>query len=153
MGSLDLCHFLSSRPARAAPYNPWLSDVLHEHRSKLHCQSITYWMLTNQGSDVNIQMRLRYSVTEALRIAKADSKSLILILLDISDVFWHCKQSDPPVHPLITGHHRDSTRTSSTAQPGKDGASGLPWHFNSTAWLQYPARFFYNYPIKFNQES
>ncbi len=32
-------------------------------------------MLTNQDSDVDIQLRLRYSVTEALRIAKADSKS------------------------------------------------------------------------------
>ncbi len=23
--------------------------------------------------------------------------------------FWHCQSSDPPVHPLITGHHWDST--------------------------------------------
>ncbi len=23
--------------------------------------------------------------------------------------FWHFQSSDPPVHPLITGHHRDST--------------------------------------------
>ncbi len=25
------------------------------------CQSITYWTITNQGSDVDIQQRLRYS--------------------------------------------------------------------------------------------
>ncbi len=30
----DICP-LSSRPARAAPSNPWLSDVLREHRTKL----------------------------------------------------------------------------------------------------------------------
>ncbi len=34
-----------------------------------------------------IQQRLRYSVTEALRIAKADSKSSVLILLDLSAAF------------------------------------------------------------------
>ncbi len=44
-------------------------------------------------------------------------------------------------------------RTSSTAQPGKDWASCLPCNSNSTAWLHHPARFFYNYPIKFSQKS
>ncbi len=42
------------------------------------------------------------SVTEALRIAKADSKSSVLILLDLSAAF-DSQSSDPPVHPLITG--------------------------------------------------
>ncbi len=44
-------------------------------------------MLTNKESDADIQLRLRYSVTEALWIAKADSKSLVLILLDPSAAF------------------------------------------------------------------
>ncbi len=44
-------------------------------------------------------------------------------------------------------------RTSPTAQPGKDWASCLPCHSNSTAWFHHPARFFYKYPIKFSQES
>ncbi len=44
-------------------------------------------MLTNPASDVDIQLRRRYSVTEALRIAKADSKLSILILLDLSAAF------------------------------------------------------------------
>ncbi len=44
-------------------------------------------MLTNQVSDVDIPLRLRYSVTEALRIAKADSKTSVLILLDLSAAF------------------------------------------------------------------
>ncbi len=34
-----------------------------------------------------IQLRLRYSVTEALRIAKSDSKSSVLILLNLSAAF------------------------------------------------------------------
>ncbi len=34
-----------------------------------------------------IQLRLRYSVTETLRIAKADTKSSVLILLDLSATF------------------------------------------------------------------
>jgi len=50
------------------------------------CQSIIYWMLTNQDSDVEIELRL-LSVTEDLRIAKADSKSSGLILPDLSAAF------------------------------------------------------------------
>ncbi len=44
-------------------------------------------MITLLDSDVDIQLRLRYSVTEALRIAKADSKSSVLIPLDLSVAF------------------------------------------------------------------
>ncbi len=44
-------------------------------------------------------------------------------------------------------------RTSPTTQPGKDCASCLPCHSNSSAWLHHPAGFFYNYPIKFSQKS
>ncbi len=44
-------------------------------------------------------------------------------------------------------------RTSPTAQPGKDWTSFLPCHSNSTAQFHHPARFFYNYPIKFSQKS
>ncbi len=36
---------------------------------------------------MDIQLRRRYSVTEAPRIAKADSKSSVLILLDLSAAF------------------------------------------------------------------
>ncbi len=42
------------------------------------------------------------SVSEVLRIAKADCKSSICC-------FWHGQPSDPPDHPLITGYNRDST--------------------------------------------
>ncbi len=54
---------------------------------------------------------------------------------------------------LPGGHLGMDERTSSTAQPGKDWASCLPCHSNSTAWFHHPARFFYNYPIKFSQKS
>ncbi len=50
-------------------------------------RSITYWTLTNHGSDVDSQLRWCYSVTEALQIVKADSTSSILILLDLSAAF------------------------------------------------------------------
>ncbi len=46
------------------------------------------------------------------------------------------------------GHLGMDERTSPTAQPGKDWASCLPGHSNSTAWLHHPAKFFYNYPIE-----
>ncbi len=41
-------------------------------------------MLTNQGSDMDIQL---LSVTEALQIAKSDSKLSVLILMDLSAAF------------------------------------------------------------------
>ncbi len=51
---------------------------------------------------------------------------------------------------LPGGHLSVDERKSPTAQPGKDWASCLPCHSNSTAWFHHPARFFYNYPIKFS---
>ncbi len=42
---------------------------------------------------------------------------------------------------------------SPTAQPGKDWASCLPCHSNSTARLQDSVRFINNYPISFGQKS
>ncbi len=44
-------------------------------------------------------------------------------------------------------------RTLPTAQPGKDWASCLPCHLNSTAWLHDSVRFINNYLIKFSQKS
>ncbi len=48
----------------------------------------TNWTLTSQVSEVAIQLRLHYSVTDVLRIVKADSKSSVLILLDLSAAFF-----------------------------------------------------------------
>ncbi len=44
-------------------------------------------------------------------------------------------------------------RTSPTAQPGKDWASCLHCHSNSTAWLHDSVRFINNYPVSFGQKS
>ncbi len=41
----------------------------------------------------------------------------------------------------------------STAQHGKDWASCLPCHSNSTAWFHDSVRFINNYPISFGQKS
>ncbi len=52
---------------------------------------------------------------------------------------------------LPGGHLGMDERTSPTAQPGKDWASCLPCHYNSTAWLHDSVRFINNYPISFSQ--
>ncbi len=46
--------------------------------------------------------------------------------------FWHCQSSDPPVHPLITGHHWDSTSLveSYLTLSGWPGAGRYPKHIN-----------------------
>ncbi len=130
------------------------------------------------------------SVTEALRIAKADSKSSVLILLDLSfdtvnhqillsslsslditgiplrwfesyltgrsfRVAWGGEVSKAhQLDPRLPGRHLGmNERTPPTAQPGKDWASCLPCHSNSTAWLHYPVRFINNYLIDFSQKS
>ncbi len=49
------------------------------------------------------------SVTEALRIAKIWFQIISPHSAGSVCRFWHCQSSDPPVHPLITGHHWDST--------------------------------------------
>ncbi len=54
---------------------------------------------------------------------------------------------------LLDRHLCMDERTSPTAQPGKDWASCLPCHSNSTAWLHDSVRFINNYPISFGQKS
>ncbi len=54
---------------------------------------------------------------------------------------------------LPGGHLGMDERTSPTAQPGKDWASCLPCHSDSTAWLHDSVRLMNNYPINFGQKS
>ncbi len=125
---------------------------------------ITYWTLTNQGSDMDIQLRLHYS--QSLKPCKSGFQIISSHSAWSICCFWHCQSSDPPVHPHITGHHWDSTslvwilshwqvlqgglgrgvihRTST----GHWGSSCPPCHSNSTAWLHDSVRFINNYPVK-----
>ncbi|KAK9954730.1 hypothetical protein ABG768_016776 [Culter alburnus] len=50
--SLDSICPLSSRPARATPSNPWLSDVLREHRTKLRAAE-RKWHKSKVQSDLS----------------------------------------------------------------------------------------------------
>ncbi len=89
-------------------------------------------------------------------------------IIQANGLSYHCYADDTqlylsfgPDDPLVAasdlrlpgGHVGMEERTSSTAQPGKNGASCLPCHSNSTALFHHPARFFYNYPIKFSKKS
>ncbi len=55
---------LSSRPARAAPSNPWLSDVLHEHRSKLRAAE-RKWHKSNDPS-VSLSLCFHLSLLKSI---------------------------------------------------------------------------------------
>ncbi len=154
----DICP-LSSRPARTAPSNPWLSDVLRKHRTRLRAAE-RKWQKSNDPSDLSMYQSLLSSFFTEVHTAKsshfhnkinsapdmrnlfrtfnsllcppppppttsitvdealshwspANCKSRFQIISPHSAGsvcrFWHCQSSDPPVHPLITGHHWDST--------------------------------------------
>ncbi len=82
---------------------PFVAKTLERELSSTssHCffHSTTNWMLNSQVSGVAIQQRLRYS--QSLKPSPHSAGSFCC--------FWHCQSSDPPVHPLIAGHHWDST--------------------------------------------
>ncbi len=65
----DICP-LSSRPARAAPSNPWLSDVLHEHRTKLSAAE-RKWRKSNDPSDLSRYQSLLSSFSTEVHTAKS----------------------------------------------------------------------------------
>ncbi len=64
-----ICPF-SSRPARTAPSNPWLSDVLREHRSKLRAAE-RKWQKSKDPSDLSIYPSLLSSFSAEVHTAKA----------------------------------------------------------------------------------
>ncbi len=95
-----------------------LSPSIHSQNTRTSClqpglncffHRTTNWTLNSQVSGVAIQLRLCYSRS----LSPADCKSRFQIISPHSagsvGRFWHCQSSDPPVHPLITGHHWDST--------------------------------------------
>ncbi len=86
-------------------------------------------------------------------------------IIQAHSVSYHCYADDTQLYlsfrPAVAaadlrlpGRHLGmDERTPSTAQPGKDWASCLPCHSNSTAWLHDSVRFINNYPISFGQKS
>ncbi len=65
----DICP-LSSRPAWAAPSNPWLSDVLREHRIKLRAAE-RKWCKSNDLSDLTRYQSLLSSFSTEVHTAKS----------------------------------------------------------------------------------
>ncbi len=65
----DICP-LSSRPARAAPSNPWLSDVLREHWTKLRAAE-RKWRKSNDPSDLSRYQSLLSSFSAEVHTAKS----------------------------------------------------------------------------------
>ncbi len=91
---------------------PFIAKHLNElSLTRSHCffHRTTNWTLNSQVSGVAIQLRLRYyrslKPCELQKPIPNHQSSFCWISLPL----WHCQSSDPPVHPLITGHHWDST--------------------------------------------
>ncbi len=61
---------LSSRPARTAPSNPWLSDVLREHRTRLRAAE-RKWRRSNDPSDLSMYQSLLSSFSTEVYTAKS----------------------------------------------------------------------------------
>ncbi len=65
----DICP-LSSRPPRTAPSNPWLSDVLREHRTRLRAAE-RKWQKSNDPSDLSMYQSLLSSFSTEVHTAKS----------------------------------------------------------------------------------
>ncbi len=65
----DICP-LSSRPARTAPSNPWLSDVLREHRTRLRAAE-RKWRKSNEPSDLSMYQSFLSSFSAEVHTAKS----------------------------------------------------------------------------------
>ncbi len=65
----DICP-LSPRPARTAPSNPWLSDVLHEHRTRLRAAE-RKWRKSKEPSDLSMYQSFLTSFSAEVHTAKS----------------------------------------------------------------------------------
>ncbi len=136
----DICP-LSSRPARAAPSNPWLSDVLREHRIKLRAAE-RKWRKSNDPSDLTRYQSLLSSFSTEVHTAKSSHfHNKINSAPDMRDLFRTfnsllCPPPPPPTtsitaddfatfftdktrtigNQFTTPHTQDLQPTTSTAQ-------------------------------------
>ncbi len=67
---LDYICPLSARPSRTAPFNPWLSDVLLEHRTRLRAAE-RKWCKSNDPSDLSRYQSLLSSFSAEVHTAKS----------------------------------------------------------------------------------
>ncbi len=76
-----------------------------------HQLSITVWLQSWEVRFQEWQFNWDCATLSHWRPANCKSQFQIIIPHSAGSVcrFWHCQSSDPPVHPLITGHHWDST--------------------------------------------
>ncbi len=65
----DICP-LSSSPARTAPSNPWLSDALREHRTRLRAAE-RKWQKSNNLLDLSMYQSLLSSFSAEVHTAKS----------------------------------------------------------------------------------
>ncbi len=96
----DICP-LSSRPARTAPSNPWLSDVLCEHRTRLRAAE-RKWRKSNEPSDLSMYQSFLSSFSAEVHTAKSSHfHNNINNAPDMRDLFRTfnsllCPPSPPP---------------------------------------------------------
>ncbi len=85
-----------------------LSLPIHSQNTRTSCLQPGlnfFFHRTTNWTGVAIQLRLSYSVTEPLRIAKANSKSSVLILLDLSLLLTPSTSCPPSHHWISLGFH------------------------------------------------
>ncbi len=95
----DICP-LSSRPARTASSNPWLSDVLREHRTRLRAAE-RKWRKSNEPSDLSMYQSFLSSFSAEVHTAKSSHFHKINNAPDMRDLFRTfnsllCPPSPPP---------------------------------------------------------
>ncbi len=95
----DICP-LSSRPARTAPSNPWLSDVLREHRTRLRAAE-RKWRKSNEPSDLSMYQSFLSSFSAEVHTAKLSHFHKINNAPDMRNLFRTfnsllCPPSPPP---------------------------------------------------------
>ncbi len=98
----DICP-LSSRPARTAPSNPWLSDVLREHRTRLRAAE-RKWRKSNELSDLSMYQSFLSSFSAEVHTAKSSHfHNKINNAPDMRNLFRTF--NSPPLSPSTTSHH------------------------------------------------
>ncbi len=91
---------LSSRPAQTAPSNPWLSDVLHEHRTRLRAAEKKL-RKSNDPSDISMYQSLLSSFSAEVHTAKSSYFHNKINAPDMRNLFRTfnsllCPPSPPP---------------------------------------------------------